>query len=375
MLGYAASMRHARLATFGFAFAIIASLVACGGGGGGSSNTPAVTAPGNPGGATPAPSPTGSGTAPPSSPSPGASPLATVAPQSMIGVGDGETNGNPQPLLISTASNTNGYPGSGNLEPGQTGATSQGGGQGCPSPNTSSTCGPVDGINCAPTMSNYYHVHFFVGIFYTPPGSTSPEEIAVPAGVGMVNPYPPDQSVSTSTGEPVEPGTPDSIPNLTYTAECYYDFHVHDDSGMIHIETSDNGDCGAWSNGNPNGNTPVNEVQPCNYPAADTQNGQAWSLQTFFDIWGISISSTNFGPLQGAVTIYSTPAGYNSYSACPDGNEVEVPCETPSSMYSEISLQQALQKPLYSHTVFWILVNTSANPANLPPINWVEGDP
>jgi len=140
---------------------------------------------------------------------------------------------------------------------------------------------------------------------------------------------------------------------------------------MVHLETSHNGDCGAWTNGDPSGDTPTDQIQPCNYPAP-----AGWTLQTFLDIWGISISGNNFGPLKGPVQIYTTPPGYNSYSACPGGRVVATPCYTQNTSYQATTLPSALEMPLYSHSTFWILVgDTVPTPKNLPTINWVEGDP
>lgn len=333
-----------------FALTIVAGLgllVACGGGGSSSPSTP--SAPGNPG------APSGGATTPPSTPTPkGATPSPTPTPapaMTTLDVGYGETNGNAQTLLISTASNTRGYQGGGNLMPGQTGATSAGGGQGS----------SVDGIACASSMSNDYHVHIFVGVIY------NGQQVAVPAGVGMVDPDPPNQYVLN--GDPVPGPTSGAVPNQTWTANCYYDMHVHDNSGMVHVETASNSPqlCGS-SSGNP-------PTQECNYPAPFT-------LKTFFDIWGINVTTSNFGPLTGSVLVYTTPSGYNSYSACgASSNEVIVPCSTMSTSYAPYtgSLAQLEAQPLYSHSVFWFVVGTP-NPAGptgsgLPNINWIEGDP
>jgi len=316
-------------------------LIACGGGG--SSSTPA-TSPNNPAAPTSAPS---------GSPGAGATPGASPTPSSQtIGIGDGETNGSPQPLLVSTANNTNGYTGGGDLEPGNPGATSSGGGQG------PLNGGAVDGVTCVGSMSNDYHVHIFVGIMY------NGQEVAVPAGLGMDDPYPPDQTVSTATGDVVPSGSPDSVPNQSDTATCYYDMHTHDNSGMVHVETSLNNPqlCGEGNN----------YATECNYKAPFT-------LQTFFDIWGISVTANNFGPLTGPVTVYTTPEGYNSYAACgSSGNYVDVPCETYSTSYQISTLSQAESMPLYSHSTFWFVVGSQGaytTASSLPNINWVEGDP
>lgn len=361
-------MRHARLVIFGFALATASTLIACGGGGGGSSTAPAVTSPGNPAGPgnpTNAPTSPISPTPVPSSvstsPSPGASPVQTVGPSSAtISVGYGQTNGSSSPLLISTAPNSRGYQGGGNYMPGQTGATATGGGQG------PVNGGAVDGITCKPSMAELYHVHAFLGVFY------KGQEVVVPAGIGMVNPGPPNQSVYDD--QPVQPGDPNynnAVPNQTWSADCYYDLHIHDNSGMVHIETANNGNCGAYtSTPYP---TPDNQQTECSYPSP-------YTLQTLLDIWGISLSDNNFGPLQGAVQIYTTPPGYDSYNAngCgTSGTQLIVPCYTKSSLYqynSGHATDIAKSITLQSHTTIWIVVGTPL-PSGLPSVNWEEGDP
>ena len=215
-------------------------------------------------------------------------------------------------------------------------------------------------------MSNYYHVHVAVGIIY------NGQEVALPAGVGMVNPHPPNEYVyNDATPAPSATPNPNSVPNQSWTANCYYDMHVHDNSGMVHVETGSNGDCGYWTNGDPSGDTPVNQIKPCNYPAP-------WTLKTFLDIWGVNVTGNNFGPLSGALQVYSTPPGYNAYSACNGGNIVAVPCYTYSTSYQATTLANALQMPLYSHTTFWFVVGNPGvytTASSLPNINWEEGNP
>ncbi|HEY1729826.1 MAG TPA: hypothetical protein VGG22_15740 [Candidatus Baltobacteraceae bacterium] len=348
------------LAAFSFV-AGIGLLVACGGGGGSTPSAP--SAPGNPVaptvaptatpvGATPSPTPVGAtpsptptatpkGATPSPTPTPTPPPATPTPSTTTLQVGDGQTNGNVNPLLvINTAPDSRGYMHGGNLEPGDQGATSSGGGQG-PVNN-----GVVDGVPCAASMSNDYHVHFFLGVFY------NGQELGIPAGVGMVNPDPPSDNIN-------------GVLNQSYYADCYYDMHAHDNSGMIHVETAYNTpqNCGAAS-GNP-------PTQLCNYASPFT-------LQTFFDIWGISFSANSFGPLSGPVQIYtSTPANYNSYSACgtTSVNTVVTPCVTQSSTYQAF-LGLPAQIPIYSHTTIWILVGTG-NPygQGLPNVNWQEGNP
>jgi hypothetical protein len=290
----------------------------------------------------------------------------------MIDIGYGETNGNPQPLLVSTAANTNTdppYPGSGNLEPGDSGATTTGGPNGNGGGGQGSA---IDGINCQPSMGELYHVHFFLGIYH------NGQQVAVPAGVGMVNPHYPNQYVvndqPTSTPAPTQ--TYYGVPNQSWTAQCFYDMHVHDNSGMVHIETTSNGQCNYYTY-YPATPAPGQPLKPCNYPSP-------WTLANFFDEWGISIGPDNFGPLQGAVQMYSTPPGYDSYSACgtDGGGNVILPCHTSSSLYQLVypnsngttPYQVASSIKLQSHTTIWIVVGTPL-PTGLPSINWVEGNP
>jgi hypothetical protein len=215
-------------------------------------------------------------------------------------------------------------------------------------------------------MAQFYHVHFFLGVYY------QGQEAAVPAGVGMVNPHPPTEYVvdDQPTSTPAPSQTYYGVPNQTWTADCYYDLHVHDNSGMIHIETASNGNCGAFtSSPYP---TPVNQQKLCNYPSPFT-------LATFLQVWGISLTPNNFGPLTGTVQIYGTPPGYNSYSACSDFSN----CETASTSYqlyfptssnNNNPMAVASQIQLQSHTTIWIVVGQPL-PSGLPNVHWDEGNP
>ena len=315
--------------TIALALALGVSLVACGGGG--VNSTPVVSTPANPAAPVTSPTPTTvPSTTPTSSPIglPTSSPTPTTTPTSSptassqtVYVGMGATNGEGN-MIRTSAPNDHGNSGAGDLEPGDPGATTQGGGQGS----------PVDGISCDPSMSGNYHVHFFVGLYVN--GS----EIAIPAGIGMVDPYPQQ--------------TWNGIPNQIPAATCFYHIHTHDASGEVHMEAP-SPTCGAASSNNT----------PC-----DTS---IFALGNFLDVWGISMSLTNFGPFQGPVQIYTTPPGYNYYTGC-NGT---VPCTTPSTAYS-LYTGDPRQIALYSHTTIWILVGTG-NPtgAALPNIAWNEGDP
>jgi hypothetical protein len=108
---------------------------------------------------------------------------------------------------------------------------------------------PVGGIPCRATMFiNSYHVHVFIGII------DRGKQIALPYAIGMSDP------------SPAESGFVD-------TAGCYYFLHTHDSSGIVHIES------------------------PKNQPLTDS----IYKLSRLFKVWGLQLSSTGLGPLQGEV--------------------------------------------------------------------------
>jgi hypothetical protein len=199
----------------------------------------------------------------------------------------------------------------------------------------------------------------------------------------MVNPHQPNQYVVNNqpTATPAPNQTYYGVPNQSWTANSYYDLHVHDNSGMIHIETSSNGNCGAFSWGATAQGTPA--TPPPGQSNVETPCGPSpWTLQTFFDIWGISISSTNFGPLKGPVQIYATPSNYSSYSACGTNADGTVNTSGPNGCTTAAGAVQYVSGDpakipatikLQSHTTVWIVVGTP--PAGLPSVAWDEGNP
>jgi hypothetical protein len=68
------------------------------------------------------------------------------------------------------------------------------------STSTGGTGSPVDGLICAPNMSELYHVHSHLAIF------KDGQWLALPANVGILS-------------------------------QCNYEMHTHDQTGIIHIET------------------------------------------------------------------------------------------------------------------------------------------
>jgi hypothetical protein len=122
--------------------------------------------------------------------------------------------------------------------------------------------GSIDGIACAPSMYNTYHVHAFVGLL------VNGKEIALPDAIGLY-----------------QPGA--EINGVTDTAKCYYPIHTHDATGMVHIESSSS--------------APLSSA--------------IYTLGNVLDIWGMPLSSTGFGPYSGTVRVfYATTPLRNLYS-------------------------------------------------------------
>jgi hypothetical protein len=326
-------MRSYRLISATAIILAVSMLAACGGGGGGGTtpniptptSTPAGPPPGSP---TPHPSPSGSSTpiasptpiptsSPLSTPTPGATPTpvttpvptpantptpsASATPNRTLGVttGFGQVNGDDTmfPDSIGEEPNDGDYPNGGHGP-------------------LNDTKGP-DGVPCLAQMYTGqvapdgpgYHVHAFIGMYL------NGKEVALPDGLGFA--------------DPLGDGTFNGVPNWTqYATKCYYEMHSHDASGTIHIETFTA----------PPGN----------------QFGTVYTLGDFLAVWGIPVGPSNWGPLNGTVTIYTSGAvarggpgtgGYvfsNTYSlycrAC-DANTIGA-------------------IPLYSHEVIWVLVGS-----------------
>ncbi|MBV9271338.1 MAG: hypothetical protein JO165_09595 [Candidatus Eremiobacteraeota bacterium] len=168
---------------------------------------------------------------------------------------------------------------------------------------------PVDGLTCNKTMSeNHYHVHWYLGLL------VNGTQIAIPDGVGMQNPG--------------ADGTYFGYSNFTNTATCFYDLHTHDASGMIHTES------------------------PLTIPFSSS----AFTLGTLLDVWGISISSSNFGPYIGPVQVYTA----------------KVPLKTlTASNYTLYTGADPTSIAVYSHMAIWIEVGpTFVSPPNIPAIKF-----
>ncbi len=114
---------------------------------------------------------------------------------------------------------------------------------------------PVDGVACNTGEQLAYHIHAHLAVY------VNGEPRAIPYGIGIKQPVP----EQTSAGPFVVQG------------DCFYWIHVHDLSGVIHIESP-------------------------------TQ--RTYTLGQFFDLWGQPLSSTQVGPASGPVTAFVNGAPY-----------------------------------------------------------------
>jgi hypothetical protein len=169
-----------------------------------------------------------------------------------------------------------------------------------------------------------YHVHAFLGIYY------NGLEVAVPDGLGFANPAGDGQF---NVGLPNQ--TPPNWTQYAIGPKCYYQMHTHDASGTLHIESAT-----APANG---------------------QNGTLYTLGDLLAIWGIPVSATNWGPLNGAVQIYTSGQFSRGHQCYPH-------CYVYSNTYTPYAGDPTLM-PLYSHEVIWVLVGTG-NPtgSSLPNV-------
>jgi hypothetical protein len=199
----------------------------------------------------------------------------------------------------------------GDLKSTDPGARVGGGGQG-PAGNT------IDGIPCQTTMPNTYHVHAFVGMY------VNGVEYALPDAIGMDH----------ALGDQYDKYS--GWYNQEIYAICFYYVHTHDASGMVHLES----------------------------PTSAPITKSLFTLGNLFDIWGVKVTSSQFGPYFGTVVAYTS------------GNSAVVPCY--STVTCEVGANQyklwsgtVSSIPLYSHEVIWIEVG-SGNPtaAHLPGISF-----
>jgi hypothetical protein len=114
---------------------------------------------------------------------------------------------------------------------------------------------PVDAVDCNAGEQVAYHIHAHLAVF------VNGQPKSIPYGIGIKNPIP----EQTSAGPFVSEG------------DCFYWIHVHDLSGVIHIES----------------------------PTERT-----YTLGQFFDLWGQPLSATQVGPAMGQVTAFVNGTPY-----------------------------------------------------------------
>jgi hypothetical protein len=124
---------------------------------------------------------------------------------------------------------------------------------------------PVDGVACNTGEQLAYHIHAHLAVYVNGQPRT------IPYGIGIKQPV----AEQTSSGPFVSQG------------DCFYWIHVHDLSGVIHIESP----------------TP-----------------RTYTLGQFFALWGQPLSSTQVGPASGTVTAFVNGSPYH-------GDPVSIPLE------------------------------------------------
>lgn len=161
----------------------------------------------------------------------------------------------------------------------------------------------VDGIPCAPTMTeNAYHVHAYLGII------VNGTQIAVPDQIGLNVPG------------PIQSG-------YTSTAQCYYEIHTHDASGMIHIES----------------------------PSTASLASSIYTLGTMLDVWGVSVGPNGIGPFSGTVRAFV--------------DRVPLKAATANSYTEYAGDPNAI--PLYSHEAIWLEIGPAyVLPPNIPAVDF-----
>lgn len=168
----------------------------------------------------------------------------------------------------------------------------------------------VDGIPCSKTMFvNDYHVHAFVGLI------VNGKWMAIPGGIGM-NPLPKPVNGVWNTG-----------------AQCYYHVHTHDRSGIVHIE-------------DPNTTTSKTVARR--------------GIGQFLDIWGVKVTTTQFGSYHGTVSVYTS--GQVNRGGPGLGDQ-----DVSSSTYTKWTGNIRKFK-LFSHEVVWYVVGTP--PATFPNVHF-----
>lgn len=189
----------------------------------------------------------------------------------------------------------------------------------------------VDGISCDSTMSNNYHVHAFVGLYYDGQIVVIPDAIGIFLAAGDMtdpnSPYWPNQELEAGTSS---------------TPGCFYHIHTHDDTGMVHLEDPD-----------PSG-TPITQ--------------SLFTVGNLLDIWGVDVTASQFGPFNGLVSVYTSGQTYRG--GCAGVQATPWQCQVGDGEYTQWS-GDPHNIPLYSHEVVWFEVGTNNPDAqHLPGVSF-----
>lgn len=159
-------------------------------------------------------------------------------------------------------------------------------------------------IPCLPSMGDGYHVHVFLGIVY------KGQAMALPMAIGMV-----------------KPGA--AVNGYVNTAQCFYEIHTHDSSGIVHMEVA----------------------QP--HPLSSV----VFKLRNVLDVWGVPHDKKSFGPFKGKIRVYT-------------GMPPKLG-QTTVSQYYPFAGKQWTNMGLHSHEVIWVEIGKPYfNAHQLPPVTF-----
>ncbi len=159
-------------------------------------------------------------------------------------------------------------------------------------------------VPCLPVMGNGYHVHIFLGIVY------KGQLMAIPDTIGMVKPGP-------------------EVNGFTNTAQCFYEIHTHDASGIIHLEVAQ----------------------------SHALSSVVFKLKDALKVWGVPVGAKSFGPFSGKIRIYTgMPSALG---------------QTVVSSYAPFAGSKWMEMGLHSHEVIWIEIGKPYyNAAQRPPVTF-----
>jgi hypothetical protein len=125
----------------------------------------------------------------------------------------------------------------------------------------------------------------------------------------------------------VNPGP--AVNGYTNTAQCFYEIHTHDASGIVHLEVAQP--------------LPITSV--------------VFKLRNVLDVWGVPHDENHFGPFKGKIRVFTgMPPAIG---------------QTTVSSYAPFSGKQWTLMGLRSHQVIWIEIGKPYyNAHQLPPVTF-----